>query len=229
MNNSSNNKFQITKGSATLRLREILMDSDGLVTLVKLNLLFLLTALPFLPFVALFTGGPAITALLYCTNRLVKTGSVSQVGKTYITVFKESFRKTVPAGILSFILNVIFIGGLILYLILASENMLYIPFASVSLLGVIFVWAVTIHLFPAFSENENQDKSLKELISAAAATAIVRMKKTVIAVTVSMFIIAAVVLMLPNTLPLVFVMIFSVPALAAGFAHTDREFISDII
>ncbi|MBQ3009262.1 MAG: hypothetical protein IJD80_06730 [Oscillospiraceae bacterium] len=55
------------------------------------------------------------------------------------------------------------------------------------------------------------------------------MKKTVIAVIVSIFTIAGIFLMLPKTLPLMLVIMFSVPGLAAGFAHSDAEFISDII
>ena len=229
MDNSTKNKFQVTKGSALLRLREILMDSDGLITLVKLNFFFLVTTLPFVPGFIFFTGGASITALLHCTNILVKTGSVPDVRKTYFNIFKVNFKKTFFAGLAVTLLNILFIGGLVFYLILASANFMYLPFASVSLLAVIAVWSVTIHLFPAFTEHKNESNSLKEMVMSAITAAMERMKQTMIAVAVSLFVISGVILMLPNTLPLVLTVIFSVPALAAGFAHTDSEFISDII
>ena len=129
MDNSSQGKFQITKGKPTLRLQEIIMDSDGLLTLVKLNLLFIITTIPFLPVVMLFTGGASITALLYCTNQLVRTGTVSEVKNTYFNVFKTYFRKTFTAGLVVVLLNILFIGGLMFYITMASSNIIYIPFA----------------------------------------------------------------------------------------------------
>ena len=229
MDNSPQNKFQITKGSPSLRLREILMDSDGLLTLVKLNLLFLLTTLPVVPFLILFTGGASITALLYCTNQLVRTGSVLQVRKTYFSVFRKYFKTAFLPGITITLLNVIFIAGLIIYLTMSSTNPIYIPLASVSLLSLICIWAVTVHLFPAITEKENENKNLKELVSISVSSVFTRLKETLVAVIISLVIIFGIILMLPKTLPLLLVMIFSVPALAAGFAHSDAEFISDII
>ena len=228
MDKYPDNKFQITKGSKNLRLREILMDSDGLLTIVKLNFLFLITIVPIIPFVTVFTAGPAVTALLYCSNQLVKTGNLPQTGKTYFNIFKSSFKTTVKYGFVLTLLNYMFISGLAIYLTLASENYMYIPFASVSLIGIIILWSVTIHLFPSFTED-NEDKSAKERITDAATLAVINIKSTLIAVVLSFVIIGAVILMLPKTLPLIFIVVFSAPALAAGFAHTDPEFISDII
>ena len=204
------------------------MDSYGLLTIVKLNFLFLITIVPIIPFVTVFTAGPAITALLYCSNQLVKTGNLSQTGKTYFDIFKSSFKTTVKYGFVLTILNYMFISGLAIYLTLASENYMYIPFASVSLIGIIILWSVTIHLFPDLVQNNN-NKTIKERITDAATLAIITIKSTLIAVITSLVMIGAVILMLPKTLPLIFIAVFSVPALAAGFAHTDPEFISDII
>ena len=226
MDNFTEKNVQITKGSASLRLREILMDSDGLLTIVKLNFFFIITALPFIPFIILFTGGPSITALLYCTNQLVRTGTVTDVGKTYFNIFKNNIKKTVVAGAVVTIFNILFLAGFMLYLSMAATNTMYIPFASVSLLGIIFIWAITIHLFHAFNEN---DKSTKELLTDAVSLTFSKMKATIIAVVLSIAVIFGIILALPKTLPLLLTVIFSVPALAAGFAHSDREFISDII
>ena len=101
--------------------------------------------------------------------------------------------------------------------------------ASVSLLAIVCIWSVTIHLFPAITEKENVNKSLKQLVSISISSVFVKLKETLIAVIISLVIIFGIILMLPKTLPLLLVMIFSVPALAAGFAHSDAEFISDII
>lgn len=227
MDNSTQGKFQITKGSPSLRLREILMDSDGLLTLVKLNFFFLITTFPVIPFLAFFTGGASITALLYCTNQLVRTGSVLQVRKTYFTVFKNYFKSSFAAGFIVTLLNYIFIIGLVIYLTMASSDPVYIPLASISLLAIISVWAIILHFFPALTEEEN--KNFKELISISVSSVFIKLKKTLIAVVISLIIIFGIILMLPKTLPLLLVMIFSVPGLAAGFAHSDAEFISDII
>ncbi len=228
MDKRPDNKFQITKGSKSLRLREILMDSDGLLTIVKLNFLFLITIAPVIPFITVFTAGPSITALLYCSNHVVKTGNLQQIGKTYFDIFRSSFKRTVKIGFAVTVLNYLFIAGLAIYITMASENYIFIPFASASLIGIIILWSISIHLFPAFSEN-SEDKTIKERIADAASLAVINIKSTLIAVVVSLAVIGTVILMLPKTLPLVFFVMFSVPALAAGFAHTDPEFISDII
>ena len=115
------------------------------------------------------------------------------------------------------------------YITMASSNIIYIPFASFSLLAIIIIHAVAIHLFPSFTEEDNNNKSTKELVAKAVTDALSRMKETMIAVVISIIVIAGIILMLPKTLPLLVVMIFSVPALAAGFAHSDAEFISDMI
>ena len=162
MDNSSQGKIQITKGKPSLRLQEIIMDSDGLLTLVKLNLLFIITTIPFLPVVMLFTGGASITALLYCTNQLVRTGAVSEVKNTYFHIFKTYFKKTFTAGLVIVLLNILFICGLMFYITMASSNIIYIPFASFSLLAIIIIHAVAIHLFPSFTEEDNNNKSTKE-------------------------------------------------------------------
>ena len=229
MDNTPHNKFQITKGSPGLRLKEILMDSDGLLTLVKLNVLFLFTTLPFIPFFLLITGGGSFTALLYCTNQLVRTGSVLQVRKTYFNIFKKYFKRTFIAGMILSLTSVVLIAGLIIYLTMAGSNIIYIPMASVSLLALIFIWSVAVHLFPAFTEEENSNKTATELFKESVSLIFTKIKETLVAVIISVIIIFGIILMLPKTLPLLLVMIFSVPALAAGFAHSDAEFISDII
>ena len=204
MDNTPHNKFQITKGSPGLRLREILMDSDGLLTLVKLNVLFLFTTLPFIPFFLLITGGGSFTALLY-------------------------FKRTFIVGMILSLTSVVLIAGLVIYLTMAGSNIIYIPMASVSLLALIFIWSVAVHLFPAFTEEENSNKTAKELFKESVSLIFAKMKETLVAVIISVIVIFGIILMLPKTLPLLLVMIFSVPALAAGFAHSDAEFISDII
>ncbi|MBR4035972.1 MAG: DUF624 domain-containing protein [Oscillospiraceae bacterium] len=182
--------------------------------------------MPVIPFFILITGGPAITALLYCTNKLVRTGSISDVSKTYFNIFKTYFKKTLAVGAIVTVMNIIFISGLVLYLSMSTANIMYIPFSSASLIGIIFLWAITIHLFPAFTEA---DKSTKEMLADAISAAVLKVKETLIAVVISLLLIGGIILMLPKSLPLLLTVVFSVPAVAAGFAHSDCEFISDII
>lgn len=219
---SDNKKHRALKGAITLRLGDILQDSDGILTLVKLNLLFVFTCLPFIPFLPVFTAGPATKALLYCTNRLVKTGYLPDVKNTYMTAMKANKANSVRAGAAMVVFTCIFTAGLYFYLIMSGGNSVYIPFASVSLLLIIFIWSISVHLFPALTDN---NLSFKENVNNAIGLIITNLTKTLVAVIISMVMIAGQILFLPASLPLLLTLGFSVPALCCAFAHTEPEFV----
>lgn len=211
------------KNKIILRLGEILQDSDGILTLVKLNLLFILTSLPFIPPVFLFTFGPSAAAITYCTNILVKKGYLPDVTKTYISVFRNSFKKALVPGIFTVLATVIFSVGLYIYLSIASSNIIYIPLASVSLLVLVVLTGIGIHMFPEIAVEENK-LTAKEYFRTGFANMAGKLPGTMLAVIISGIMVAAMVLLLPATLPLLLTIAFSVPALAMAFSHTVPEF-----
>ncbi|MBQ7903866.1 MAG: DUF624 domain-containing protein [Oscillospiraceae bacterium] len=220
---SENKNGTALKGAVVLRLGDILQDSDGILSLVKLNLLFIITCLPFIPFLPVLTAGPSIKALLHCTNRLVKTGYLPDVKNTYMEAYKAEKKESVRAGAAVVIVSLVFTLGLYFYLVMAGNNIIYAPFASVSLLVIVFAWSITAHFFPALTDNDQL--SYREKVNNAMVSAYETLPKTLIAVVISLIFIAGQILFLPASLPLVFTLGFSVPALCCAFAHTEPEFI----
>ncbi len=205
------------------RLGDILQDSDGLLTLLKLNLLFFFTVLPVVPFISVFTFGGGMTALILCISKLVKTGSLDDVSKTYLSLFKKYFKSSSLYGAVVYIMTVILSAGLYIYLKMSGENIIFIPFASISLVGLICIWSVSIHLFVAIENHNPADK--KSLLKYSVARAMISFKKTLSAVLIGFTVFIVMILFLPATIPLILTCAFSVPALAAGFANTEPEFI----
>lgn len=201
--------------------------SDGLFTLVKWNVLFLLTCSP------VITIGPALAALLFCTNALVKDDLPQErASALYLNAFRACFLRALPAGLLTLAVSLVFGTGFFLYSHMISAQPLYIPFASFSLLVLFFYWAVMIHLFPLFIKETDwdaknvavTDESLRALFSGAVSAMLVRMKKTVPALLLASFFLIGQLLLFPVTLPLTLTIGFSMPALAVSFAHTDPDF-----
>lgn len=115
----------------------------------------------------------SFTALMYCTNQLVKNGSVLQVRKTNFNIFKRTF----IANMILSLTSIVFITGLVIYLTMDGSNIIYIPMASLSLLALIFISYVAVHLFPAFTEEENSNKAVKELFKESVSLGFAKMKK----------------------------------------------------
>ncbi len=224
LNNIPVDMEKAKKYAFTMRLREVF--TDGLLTNLKWNLLFIFTSLP------VVTIGASMAALSHCTNLLVKDDMVQyHAAKIYFAAFKASFKKTFPVGLAILVLNVIFGTGISYYVQLMGQNVMFVPLASASLLAVIAVWAVIIHLMPSFFESIDFDSntvtvstaSTRELISLAARTVLVTMKKTIITLLISAFILAVLALYMPVTIPIVLTLGFSIPAQICAFSHTEPE------
>lgn len=213
-------KTSAFNGPVVKRLGEILHDSDGLVTLVKLNILFIFTAFPFLPFITVLTAGGALTALLQCSCELVRTGYLSDCRARYMKIFKNSFKNTIKTGSVIVVLNAVLIFDVFYYLIKSGDNLLLVPVASASLLGIIILGCISCHLF----SRENTDNiPLKEQLKQAVTDAFRKPGKTLAAVILSGIFLTFLVLFLPGSLPVLLTIGFSVPALAYAFAHTEPE------
>ena len=209
------------------RLGEVL--SDGLLTLVKWNFLFLITCIP------IITIGPAMAALGFCTNSLVTDNRPQKnAAKLYFNAFKTSFFKALPIGIYFLLITILFGAGFFVYSYLSPENAAYVSMSSLSLVILTLFWGVMAHLYPLMFDFEKTDwentqvvmssKKLRELITEAAYTALARMKWTAIALVFSVLFLGVLILFLPNTLPLLLTIGFSFVAVAMAFAHTDADY-----
>lgn len=215
------------KGGALTRLGEVI--SDGLLTLVKWNFLFLITCIP------VITIGPSLAALGFCTTALVKDDRPQESSaKLYFQAFRASFLRALPLGIFTLFITFIFGLGFLLYFHMIPENAMYIPLASFSLLVLLLFWGIMIHVFPLLFDFDATDwdskqiflkeKPLRKLFSEAAYRALERMKKTTFALIFSIIFISGQLLIFPTTLPLTVTIGFAFPALSGAFAHTDPEF-----
>ena len=216
------------KYSFRIRLREVF--TDGLLTNLKWNLLFIFTSIP------LFTIGASMAALSNCTNLLVKDDRVQySAAKIYFISFKAAFRKMLLPGIVIFMLNIVFGFGLTFYIQMMGHNIMFVPMTSLSLLALAVLWAVVIHLMPSVFEETDFDentvkvteKGVTELVREAAQTAFLTMKKTIITLVISAVIIVLETLYMPLTIPIVLTLGLAIPAQICAFSHTEPEILLD--
>lgn len=202
------------------RIGEVL--SDSLLILVKWNFFFFITCLP------IFTIGPAMAALSRCTNCLVKDDMVQyKASRNYFDYFKQAFKKALAPGLVFLVLNVVFVSGLLIYVKLMGQSVIFIPLVSVSMFAIAAIWAVAMHLFPQLWEADGTvtQKSWQQLVKPAAVDVLTNMKSTVLAVVVTAFVLVLVVAYLPATIPVVLTVAFSIPAIFAAFSHTKPDVI----
>lgn len=110
-------------------------------TLVKLNLIFLLTVLP------IFTIGPAWGALSSVSIQMLQ-GKTAVPVRMYLRAFRKSFKRFFTAGLVVTALAVIIGVSLQFYWHASAERpALLIPFLLVSVLAMAFV-LITLYLFP---------------------------------------------------------------------------------
>ena len=200
------------------RIGEIV--SDSLFVLVKWNFFFFITCLP------VVTIGPAMSALSRCTNMLAKEDLVQyEAGRNYFRFFKQGFSKAVVPGLVFLVLNTVFMSGLVIYVKLMGENMMFIPLVSMSMFALAAVWALAMHLFPRLWEEDGSvtQQSWSQLIKPAAADVILNIKGTAVAVVVNAFVLLLTAAYFPATLPVVLTVTFSVPAMVAAFSHTKPD------
>ncbi|MBE6878200.1 MAG: DUF624 domain-containing protein [Ruminococcaceae bacterium] len=224
MNNVPIDMEKAKKYSFRVRLREVF--TDGLLTNLKWNFLFVLTSLP------VFTMGASMAALSHCTNLLVKDDRVQYcAAKIYFAAFRQSLKKTIPLGLVILVLNTVLGFGLHFYIQMMGQIIMFVPMASLSLLVIIAVWSVIIHLMPSLFEDTDFDEftvkvtetGIKELTAQAGRTALITMKKTLIALVISAVILALQLLYMPLTIPIVLTLGIAIPAQICAFSHTEPE------
>lgn len=228
LNNVPIDMEKAKKYAFRMRLREVF--TDGLLTNLKWNLLFIFTSLP------VFTVGASMAALSHCTNLLVKDDRIQYcAAKIYFAAFRAAFKKTVPLGLCILGLNIFFGFGLHIYIQMMGQNIMFVPMASLSLLALAVLWAVAVHLMPSVFEDTDFDSftvtvtetGVKQLTVQAAHTALVTMKKTAVTLVISAVIVLLQLLYMPLTIPIVLTIGLAIPAQICAFSHTEPEVIED--
>lgn len=222
-------KYKPVSGDSKKPTRLGEMITDGLLTLVIWNFLFLLTSIP------IITIGPSMAALGFCTNALVTDdrplkGSV----KLYFNAFRASFFKALPIGLYFLFITTLFGAGFFVYSYLSPENPVYVSMSSISLVVLSLFWGVMMHMYPLLFDFENTDWENKKvtmrkiklgaLINEAGRTALFYMKRTAIALVFVVLLFGTLILFLPTTLPLLLTVGFVTVAVAAALAHTDTPY-----
>ncbi len=209
------------------RLGEML--TDGLMTLVLWNILFIITSIP------IITIGPAMAAFGFCTNALV-TDDRPQRGaaKLYFNAFRVSFLKALPIGLYFLFITILFGAGFLVYSYLSPENVAYVSMSSISLVVLSLIWGVFMHLYPLmfdFDKTDWENKipvlrkiKLRDLINEAGRTALECMVRTAIALVAAVMLFGSLILFLPTTVPLLLTVGFSVIAVCGALAHTDTPY-----
>ena len=203
-----------TPGRTTFILSVI---TENLWELVQLNLLFLLTCVP------LVTIGPALTALDACfTDILQKQRRDEPILPRYFAAFRSRFLAALPWGLALLAGSFVLGFALFWYGSLASGSWLYVPFTALSLLGLIFFLGILSHLFLLLAEG-GMEAGETSLPKAAALRALTRMKQTLIGLAAAFILLAAQLLLLPATVPLLLSLGLSVPGLIMAWACMGRR------
>lgn len=203
-----------TPGRTTFILSVI---TENLWELVQLNLLFLLTCVP------LVTIGPALTALDACfSDILQKQRRDEPILPRYFAAFRSRFLAALPWGLALLAGSFVLGFALFWYGSLASGSWLYVPFTALSLLGLIFFLGILSHLFLLLAEG-GMEAGETSLPKAAALRALTRMKQTLIGLAAAFILLAAQLLLLPATVPLLLSLGLSVPGLIMTWACMGRR------
>ena len=203
-----------TPGRTTFILSVI---TENLWELVQLNLLFLLTCVPLVPI------GPALTALDACfSDILQKQRRDEPILPRYFAAFRSRFLAALPWGLALLAGSFVLGFALFWYGSLASGSWLYVPFTALSLLGLIFFLGILSHLFLLLAEG-GMEAGETSLPKAAALRALTRMKQTLIGLAAAFILLAAQLLLLPATVPLLLSLGLSVPGLIMAWACMGRR------
>lgn len=224
---NKNKKTNSKNDKKPTRLGEML--TDGLLTLVIWNVLFILTSIP------IITLGPSMAALGFCTNALV-TDDRPQKGaaKLYINAFFASFKKAFFPGLYFIFITLLFGAGFFVYTYQSTEHATYVSMSSISLVVLTIFWGVFMHLYPLMFEFDKTDwenkkpvitkLKMSEVINIACRTAMDRMIPTALALVFSVLFLGSLVMFLPHTVPLLLTIGFIAVAVSAALAHTSPEY-----
>lgn len=176
---------------------------------VGLNFVFLLTCLP------VVTIGPALSAMGYVMEQLVKDAPVKLLG-AYSSAFRSRFLPKMLWGIFFFSLDILLFTAIWYYFAIGG---LFPALAGLGMAGLILLWGVGLHLFPALTWPAPPMVALRQ----AWLDFLTALPKSVLAVVVALGLISAQVLLFPAAVPLTLAVGAVLPALALTFPLRDKN------
>lgn len=175
---------------------------------VGLNLVFLLTCLP------LVTLGPALSALGFVMGRLADDAPVALV-RDYLSAFRRRFWPKVGWGLAFLASHCILALAAWSY---SHAGPFFFPLAGLTLAGVLLLWAVGLHLFPALSEPEAPSRPLLTAWNAFLSS----FGRSLTAVVLALLLLLVQLLLFPTVFPLTLAGGFVLPALALAFPQRKK-------
>lgn len=181
-----------------------------LLTLIGLNLLFCVTALP------IVTLPNAFASLYYCTNLLLREEEFPLL-KTYFKAFQSEFLKTLGAGWVVLLLLAGAVFGALFYWSVNSAVALVFSFLCL-ILGV-YLYIVSCNLFYMLARIR---LPVGALLKNAFLLAFLQPIKQTAVCLLSALIIGAAAWWFPQTLPVMLLIIFSVAVMIACYGVRDK-------
>ena len=181
-----------------------------LLTLIGLNLLFCVTALP------IVTLPNAFASLYYCTNLLLREEEFPLL-KTYFKAFQSEFLKTLGAGWVILLLLFGAVFGALFYWSINSAVALV--FSFLCLILSVYLYIVSCNLFYMLARIR---LPVGALLKNAFLLAFLQPIKQTAACLLSALIIGAATWWFPQTLPVMLLIIFSVAVMIACYGVRDK-------
>lgn len=189
---------------------EILRES--LWSLVKLNLLFLLTCVP------VITLGPALAALSGCMIKLAQGDLLEQPCRFYLRIFRRCLKQAFLWGIATLVSVGILGNALFYYGSRISESVIYIPITSLTLVALLFLCGILLHLYSLLAEGVTDNLIQKSALHAAQ-----HMGQTLAAILVSIIMLGLQLWFFPASAPIPLLIGIVLPALVCGLAYKGKE------
>ena len=181
------------------------LDSPLMVFLSKMADLMILNIITLLLCLPIITAGDAMTALYYMTIKIVR-GEECYIVRGYFKSFKENFRQATIIWILALLVFFILAGD---FVIIRSGALAMGNVMTVLLIIVSIIYAFTMfYVFPVLSRFEN---TVKNTIRNAFLMSILNLPRTILIVIINLLPIALL-LLIAQAAPFVFLFGFSVPA-----------------
>lgn len=180
--------------------------------LLFLNVLFLFTCLP------IVTIGPALSALGRVTGDMARRQGSERV-KSYFRYFRMRLKATIPCGLLNLLALALFAFSFWFYNEASSQNKIFFFLSVLMLMGAMLSLIMTFQWLPALT-LQTEEKVLV-LLKQACVRFFIRLPSTLLALAVTIALTLAELYFFPGSLPIIFLLAFSVPSLFGSFSRVE--------
>lgn len=179
--------------------------SREFTTLLKLNLIFLVSCLP------IVTIGPAIGAMASVTLKMVRDKPVD-IYYDFKQGFKKNWKQSLLLGILGGLITITIICAFLFYIQL--EGLVY--YSMMFIIGVVIITIGTSWLY-VYPMAVGVDLKLKEIIKNSLLLSIKHIKNSLIGFLICAVVIALTIMLVPMSIPLILVFSFSFCSFISSF------------